>query len=246
MKLQHQVALITGGAGSIGRAAAELFAAEGAKVVVADYDKAAAERAADQARRSGGDVIAIQVDVADKASVERMAEEAVAKFGTIDILVNNAGITRDRTLLKMSDEEWHNVIDVNLNGVFYCTKAVIPHMIARGGGKVINTSSIVATYGNFGQTNYVASKAGVIGMTKTWAKELGPKGIRVNAVAPGFIESPMTDRIPDASLRSVADKIPLGRLGKPADVANVYLFLASSESEYVNGAVIEVNGGLTI
>jgi 3-oxoacyl-[acyl-carrier protein] reductase len=246
MRLQDKVALITGGAGSIGRAAATLFAAEGAKVIIADNDAAAAEQAADSLRRSGSDAIAIQVNVADSASVLGMAEEAVSRFGSVDILVNNAGITRDRTLLKMSDEEWHNVIDVNLNGVFYCTRAIFPYMAARGSGKVINTASIVATSGNFGQTNYAASKAGIIGMTKTWAKELGPKGILVNAVAPGFIETPMTDRMPEASLRSLKDKIPLGRLGKSADVASVYLFLASSDSDYVNGTVIEVNGGLAI
>ncbi|XOK62264.1 3-oxoacyl-ACP reductase FabG [Paenibacillus elgii] len=246
MRLQGKTALITGGAAGIGRETATLFAQEGARVVIADYNKQQGEEAIQALLQKGADAHFIEVDVSDSGSVTKMAAEALARYGAVDVLINNAGITQDRTLAKMTEEEWHRVIQVNLNGVFYCTKALIHSMIERGSGKIISTASIVGVHGNIGQTNYAATKAGIIGMTKTWAKELGPKGIQANAVAPGFIETGMVANMPEKVVQQMLEKIPLRRLGRPMDVANAYLFLASSESDYVNGTVLEVNGGLVI
>jgi len=175
-----------------------------------------------------------------------MVTQAIEKFGVIDILINNAGITRDATLLKMTEEQWEQVIGVNLSGVFHCTKAVATHMVEKAKGRIINASSVVGIYGNFGQTNYSATKAGVIAMTKTWARELGPKGIRVNAVAPGFIATDMVRKMPEKVLQSMAERTPLRRLGQPRDVANAYLFLASQEADFINGAVLSVDGGVVL
>ncbi|GLI06880.1 beta-ketoacyl-ACP reductase [Paenibacillus tyrfis] len=246
MRLQGRTALITGGAAGIGRETAALFAQEGARVVIADYNKQQGEEAIQALLQKGADAHFIEVDVSDSGSVTKMAAEALARYGAVDVLINNAGITQDRTLAKMTEEEWHRVIQVNLNGVFYCTKALVHSMIERGSGKIISTASIVGVHGNIGQTNYAAAKAGIIGMTKTWAKELGPKGIQANAVAPGFIETGMVANMPEKVVQQMLEKIPLRRLGRPMDVANAYLFLASSESDYVNGTVLEVNGGLVI
>ncbi|MBU7315074.1 MULTISPECIES: 3-oxoacyl-ACP reductase FabG [Paenibacillus] len=246
MRLQGKTALITGGAAGIGRETAALFAQEGARVIIADYNKQQGEEAIQALLQKGADAHFIEVDVSDSGSVTKMAAEALARNGAVDVLINNAGITQDRTLAKMTEEEWHRVIQVNLNGVFYCTKALIHSMIERGSGKIISTASIVGVHGNIGQTNYAATKAGIIGMTKTWAKELGPKGIQANAVAPGFIETGMVANMPEKVVQQMLEKIPLRRLGRPMDVANAYLFLASSESDYVNGTVLEVNGGLVI
>ncbi len=186
------------------------------------------------------------VDVTNFQSVEEVTKKVIDEFNQIDILINNAGITRDATLLKMTIEQWQSVLNVNLTGVFNCTKAVAPFMIERGKGKIINTSSVVALYGNFGQSNYVATKSGIIGLTKVWARELGRKGICVNAVAPGFIETEMVQTMPEKILQMMREKTPLGRLGKPEDIANAYLFLASDEADFINGAVISVDGGITI
>jgi 3-oxoacyl-[acyl-carrier protein] reductase len=175
-----------------------------------------------------------------------MVGAVLQKFGGIDILINNAGITRDATLLKMTAEQWNQVIGVNLTGVFNCTKAVAPQMVERGKGRIINASSLVGITGNFGQTNYAASKAGLIGMTQTWARELGPKGITVNAVAPGFIATDMVKKMPEKVLQAMREKTPMRRLGEPRDIANAYLFLASDEADFINGAVIRVDGGLTL
>ncbi|KZE73147.1 beta-ketoacyl-ACP reductase [Paenibacillus elgii] len=246
MRLQGKTALITGGAAGIGRETAALFAQEGARVIIADYNKQQGEEAIQALLQKGADAHFIEVDVSDSGSVTKMAAEALARYGAVDVLINNAGITQDRTLAKMTEEEWHRVIQVNLNGVFYCTKALVHSMIERGSGKIISTASIVGVHGNIGQTNYAATKAGIIGMTKTWAKELGPKGIQANAVAPGFIETGMVANMPEKVVQQMLEKIPLRRLGRPMDVANAYLFLASSESDYVNGTVLEVNGGLVI
>ncbi|PUA38259.1 3-oxoacyl-ACP reductase [Paenibacillus elgii] len=246
MRLQGKTALITGGAAGIGRETATLFAQEGARVIIADYNKQQGEEAIQALLQKGADAHFIEVDVSDSGSVNKMAAEALARYDAVDVLINNAGITQDRTLAKMTEEEWHRVIQVNLNGVFYCTKALIHSMIERGSGKIISTASIVGVHGNIGQTNYAAAKAGIIGMTKTWAKELGPKGIQANAVAPGFIETGMVANMPEKVIQQMLEKIPLRRLGQPMDVANAYLFLASSESDYVNGTVLEVNGGLVI
>jgi 3-oxoacyl-[acyl-carrier protein] reductase len=245
MRLKGQTAIITGGQSGLGREAALVFAREGAKVAVcdlaADGDELVAALAAE-----GAEGFYTQADVSDFAQVERMVAAVARKLGAIDILVNNAGITRDATLLKMTVEQWNQVIGVNLTGVFHCTKAIAPYMVERGHGKIINTSSIVGTSGNFGQTNYAAAKAGLIGLTKTWARELGPKGITVNAVAPGFIATEMVKKMPEKVLQSMRERTPLRRLGEPRDVASAYLFLASDESSFINGAVLAVDGGLTL
>ncbi|MGZ9585360.1 3-oxoacyl-ACP reductase FabG [Paenibacillus marinisediminis] len=247
MKLQGKTAIITGGASGIGLAAVKLFIENGAFVVVADYNEEAGARAIaslgeEEQRRARF----IQTDVSDEASVQRLMETTIAQFGAIDILINNAGITRDAMLSKMTTEQWKQVLDVNLSGVYYCTKHAAPHMTAKGYGRIINTSSIVGVQGNLGQTNYAAAKAGVIGMTKTWARELGFKGVCVNAVAPGFIKTEMVAKMPEKIVSAMVDKVPLRRLGQPEDVAEAYLFLASESASYVNGTVLEVNGGLSI
>ena len=194
----------------------------------------------------GGVAEGALVNVADRAAVDALVAGVLARHGRIDVLVNNAGITRDARLVKMTQAQFDEVIDVNLRGVFHCAQAVAPTMIEQGRGVILNASSVVGIYGNFGQTNYAASKFGVIGFTKTWARELGPKGVRVNAVAPGFVETPILATIPDKVLQQMRERVPLQRLGRPEEVANVYAFLASDEASYVNGAVIEVSGGMAV
>ncbi|HEY2745924.1 MAG TPA: 3-oxoacyl-[acyl-carrier-protein] reductase [Polyangia bacterium] len=240
-RLSGKVALITGGARGIGRATAQAFAAEGARVIVADVDADAAEATA---RALGGGAIGLQLDVADPQSVKSVVATALSRAERIDILVNNAGITRDASLMKTSDEAWDAVIAVNLSGTFYMTREVAPHMVARGSGAIVNASSVVGIYGNFGQSNYVATKAGVIGMTRVWARELGRKGVRVNAIAPGFIATDMTAKMPEDVLEGMKKKTPLGRFGAPEDVARAYVFLASDEASFINGQVLGVDGGL--
>lgn len=246
MRLKDRVVIITGGASGIGRTSAFLFAEEGARVAVADYQEAAGKETVAEVNGQGGTAFFVQVDVSNRESVEQMVKKVIDTFGQIDVLINNAGITADATLTKMKQEQWDRVIAINLTGVFNCTQAVVPYMIERGTGRIINTSSIVGITGNFGQTNYAASKGGVIAMTKTWAKELGPKGITCNAVAPGFIETPMTKAVPEKILKLMEEKVPLRRLGDPTDIANAYLYLASDAGRYVNGAVLSIDGGLTI
>lgn len=243
MRLQNKVAIITGAGRGIGQATAVLFAAEGASVVVADVELEIAQAVADEI---GEKAFAVQVNVTDRASVEAMVQAVVAKYGRIDILINNAGIIRDSQLLKMSEADFDAVIGVNLKGVFNCTQAIAPIMVAQGSGAIVNASSVVALYGNFGQTNYVASKAGVIGMTKVWARELGRKGIRVNAIAPGFIQTRMTDGIPDKVMDKLLERVALQRRGQPQEIANAFLWLACDESSYVTGHVLSVDGGATI
>lgn len=244
MRLQDKVAIITGAAGGIGFAAAEIFAREGAKVAMADFNVEQGEELARGLQEKGYDVSFFQVNVADRESVDEMVTNVLSAYGKIDILVNNAGITRDAMLAKLSTADFQKVLDVNLTGVFHCTQAVLPAMLANGRGRIINTSSVSGVYGNVGQTNYAATKAGVVGMTKTWAKELGRKGINVNAVAPGFIETGMTAKVPEKVLAQMLQMVPLARLGKPEDIANAYLFLASDEANYVNGTVLHVDGGI--
>lgn len=244
MRLKNKVALITGAANGIGLTAAEVFAKEGAKVAMADFDAEQGEKRAQELREKGYEVSFIQVNVAQRSSVDEMVEKVREVYGTIGVLINNAGITRDGMLSKLTVEDFQAVLDVNLTGVFHCTQAVLPSMIENGKGKIINTSSVSGVYGNVGQTNYSATKAGVVGMTKTWAKELGRKGINVNAVAPGFIETGMTAKVPEKILDQMKQMVPLARLGKPEDIANAYLFLASDESNYVNGTVLHVDGGI--
>lgn len=246
MRLHGKVALITGAGRGLGREAARTFAREGAAVAIAEFDPITGAETAAELSAAGHAAIFVQVNVADAAGAHAMVSQVLSHFGRIDILINNAGITADATLLKMAEEQFDRVIAVNLKGVFNCTQAVAPTMVAQGHGRIINTTSVVGLYGNFGQTNYAAAKAGVIGMTKTWAKELGRKGITVNAVAPGFITTDMTAQMPAHILEAMQAKVPLGRLGTPTDVANAYLFLASDEAAYINGAVLSVDGGVTI
>jgi len=249
MRLANKIAIVTGAAQGIGLATALKFAREGASVVVCDIKPAAVDAAVaavSAATVDGAGCIGHVVDVTDRTQVDAMVAATMARFGRIDSLVNNAGITKDARLQKMTLAQFDSVVDVNLRGVFHCAQAVADIMVAQGSGTILNASSVVGIYGNFGQTNYVATKFGVIGFTKTWSRELGPKGIRVNAVAPGFVETPILDTIPDKLLESMREQVPLRRLGRPEEVANVYAFLASDEASYVNGAVIEVAGGMTV
>ncbi|MCM5570683.1 3-oxoacyl-ACP reductase FabG [Burkholderiaceae bacterium FT117] len=246
MRLKDRVAIVTGAAGGIGLATAKRFASEGARVVVADIDPARIDAAVAALGAGPGQAIGVRVDVTDRASVDAMVAAAKQAWGRVDCLVNNAGITLDARLVKMTPEQFDRVIDVNLKGVFHCTQAVADTMILQGSGVILNASSVVGLYGNFGQTNYAATKAGLIGFTKTWARELGPKGIRVAAVCPGFVATPILDTIPEAVMQKMVDKVPLGRLGKPEEIASVYAFLASDDASYINGAVIEVSGGIML
>ena len=244
--LEQKVVVVTGGAQGIGLSAVERFAEEGARVAIWDFntDKGTAAEAA--LKEKGHDLRFQQVNVVDMDSVKAAVEALFNETGQIDVLVNNAGITRDASLMKMTEEQWQQVLDVNLGGVFHCTKAIAPVMVEQKSGCIINTSSVVGLYGNFGQTNYVATKSGVIGMTKVWARELGRKGIRVNAVAPGFIATEMVDTVPENVIEMMVGKTPLARLGKPEDIANAYIFLASDLASYISGTVISVDGGLVI
>jgi len=242
MRLSNKIAIITGAARGIGRSAAEIFAREGAAVIIWDMLDDG-EQTAQAIRDTGAQAEFMKISVTDVLGIEEAVRTIIDKYGRVDILVNNAGITRDRTLLKMSHLEWQQVIDVNLTGVFNCTKAVVPYMVEKGFGRIICTSSVVGIHGNFGQTNYSAAKAGVIAMCRTWAKELGPKGITANAVAPGFIRTDMTDAMPEEARQATIATIPVKRMGNPEDIAYAYLYLASDESSFVNGQVLGVNGG---
>ncbi len=242
MRLENKIAIITGAARGIGKAAAELFCQNGATVIIWDLLDAG-EDTAKELRGKGYQAEFMKISTTDVPGIEAATREVIEKYGKIDILINNAGITRDKTLLKMSHLEWQQVIDVNLTGVFNCTKAIAPYMVDKGYGRIICTSSVVGVHGNFGQTNYVAAKAGVIGMVRTWAKELGPKGITANAVAPGFVKTDMTDAIPEEVRAGIINTIPVRRMGDPSDIANAYLYLASEEAGFVNGQVLGVNGG---
>ena len=245
-RLQDKVSIITGAAQGIGLATARKFAAEGAIVVICDLRQAAIDEAVKQCQALGAQALGCIMDVTDRAMVDAVVAQVKAKFGRIDVLVNNAGITKDARLQKMTLAQFDQVIDVNLRGVFHCAQAVADTMVAQGSGVILNASSVVGIYGNFGQTNYAATKFGVIGFTKTWGRELGPKGIRVNAVAPGFVTTPILDTVPENVLKEMQARVPLKRLGKPEEIANVYAFLASDEASYINGAVIEVSGGMTV
>jgi 3-oxoacyl-[acyl-carrier protein] reductase len=245
-RLAGKVSIITGAGQGIGLATALKFAQEGAVVIAADVRQAQVDAAVAQCQALGATAMGLVVDVTQRAMVDDMVQRVLQAHGRIDVLVNNAGITQDARLQKMTLEQFDRVIDVNLRGVFHCAQAVADAMVAQGSGVILNASSVVGVYGNFGQTNYAASKFGVIGFTKTWSRELGPKGIRVNAVAPGFVQTPILKSMPDKVIASMADRVPLKRLGEPEEIANVYAFLASDEASYVNGAVLEVSGGMTV
>ena len=238
-RLSGKVAIITGAGRGIGQATAIKFGREGARIAACDIHADLAQETAQQVIAAGGEAMGCPMDVRDKEAV-------VARYGRIDCLVNNAGIVQDSTLRNMTDEQFDSVIEVNLKGVYNCAKAVIGVMLEQNSGVILNVSSIVGLYGNFGQTNYAASKFGVIGMVKTWARELGRKGIRANAVCPGFVSTPIIGKIPEKVLKAIEERVPLGRLARPEEIANTFAFLASDEASYINGAVIEVSGGLTI
>lgn len=246
MQFENKVVVVTGGSRGIGKAAAILFAAEGASVIILSVNEGVAKDTVAEIESGGGKASFMKVDVANLKMVQAVGEEIMAKYSEVDVLVNNAGITKDSSLKNMTEEQFDSVISINLKGVFNCCKVFGLYMATRGRGVIINVSSIVVHYGNFGQTNYVASKAGVIGMTKTMARELGPKGVRVNAIAPGFVETEMLNKVPIHILNEIKDQIPLKRLADPEEIAATYLFLASDDAAYINGAVLNVDGGLVI
>ncbi|HYU34713.1 MAG TPA: 3-oxoacyl-ACP reductase FabG [Thermoanaerobaculia bacterium] len=250
-----RVVIITGAAAGIGRATARRFAQDGARIAAWDVSEAESDALSAELREAGGDPFFSRVDVTDATAVAAAVASIVERWGRIDVLVNNAGILRDHQLVKwkegrklaeMSERDFDAVVSVNLKGVFLCTRAVVPHMIAGGGGAILNASSVVGLYGNFGQTNYAATKAGVINMTRTWARELGRYKIRVNAVAPGFIATEMVQQMPEKVLASMVEHTPIGRMGRPEDIAEAYFWLASDAASFVHGTVLSVDGGLVI
>jgi len=245
-RLENKVAIITGGAQGIGKATVKRFAEEGAAVIIWDVNEEKVNLTISNLESISNKIEFQKVDVTNLDSITAAAAKIVEKHKKIDILINNAGITRDASLLKMTTEQWKQVVDVNLTGVFNCTKAVASIMVENKSGKIVNTSSVVGLYGNFGQTNYVATKSGIIGMTKVWARELGRKGINVNAVAPGFIATEMVETVPEKVIEMLKEKTPLGKLGDPEDIANAYLFLVSVEAKYITGTVLSVDGGLVL
>ncbi|GJG97490.1 3-oxoacyl-ACP reductase FabG [Cupriavidus pauculus] len=246
MKLEGRVAIITGAAAGIGFATAERFAAEGAKLVLCDVNEARVREAAERLADKGVTVDAHKVDVTSREEVDGVVAATLARHGRIDILVNNAGITKDARLAKMTEAQFDAVIDVNLKGVFHCAQAVAAVMTEQGKGVILNASSVVGLYGNFGQTNYAASKFGVIGFTKTWARELGPKGVRVNAVCPGFVNTEILQSVPEKVLDGMKEHCWMRRLAEPAEIAAIYAFLASDDASYVNGTTIEASGGMSL
>lgn len=245
MRLKDKVAIITGGAKGIGYATVERFLKEGARVAIWDINEKDGRQTLD-ALGDGTNLKFYKVNTAKLNETENAAASVFRDFGRIDILINNAGITRDASFKKMTADQWQQVIDVNLTGVFNCTKAVFPYLAEQQSGRIINAASVVAHYGNFGQTNYVAAKAGVIGMTKTWAREFGRKGITVNAVAPGFINTAMIQTVPTEVIDGLKSKTPMGRLGETADIAAAYVFLASDEAGFITGTTLNVDGGLVM
>ncbi|MFH1540617.1 MAG: 3-oxoacyl-[acyl-carrier-protein] reductase [Elusimicrobiota bacterium] len=244
-KLRDSVAIVTGGAQGIGRAIAEKLADEGAKIVVVDIMEESAKKTAEEILKDKNvETIALKVDVSSSQETEEMIKKTIEKFGKIDIMINNAGITRDNLLIRMSDDDWDKVIAINLKGVFNCSKAVAKVMMKQRSGKIVNIASVVGLMGNAGQVNYSASKGGVIALTKTLARELASRNINVNAVAPGFIKTAMTEKLPQDAKEKLTNLIPLARLGDPQDVANVVVFLCTDESSYITGEIVSVNGGM--
>ena len=245
MRLKDKVALITGGGSGIGAAVARRFAQEGAKIAIGDVDVEGAEKVASEIKDAGGEALICKADVRKRDEVEAMVDHVLREYGRLDILINNAGVTRDSLCARMSEEDWNFVVDVNLKGTFLCSKAAFRPMRKQRYGKIVNTAS-VAVRGNIGQVNYSASKAGIIGLTRTLALEFARAGICVNCIAPGFIETPMTEGLPEKVKEEALKRIPLGRLGRPEEVANLHLFLASPESDYITGQVFFIDGGVSI
>ncbi len=246
MRLENKVAIITGAGSGIGKETAYLFAKEGARLVLTGRTAEKLENVCRKIRENGGKAIFKTGDVSKREDMDDVVNTAMNEFGKIDILINNAGINKDALITKMTKEQWNSVINVNLTGAFNCTQAVVDIMIKQGNGVIINVSSTSGIYGNIGQANYASAKAGLIGLTRTLAKELGKKGVRVNAVAPGFTITPMISKMPEKILTMMKEKIPLRTLAEPIDIAYAYLYLASDEARYVNGAVLSVDGGMTI
>ena len=253
--LRGKVIVITGAGAGIGRATAMRFAEEGAKIAAWDVSPKATEQLESAIKWAGGEGCSQTVNVCNADEIASATQNLIDRWGRIDVLVNNAGIVRDAQLVKwngngpesiMSEEVWDSVIDVNLKGVFLTTRAIVPHMIRNRSGVILSAASVVGLWGNFGQTNYVASKAGVIGMTRTWARELGRYNIRVNAIAPGFIATEMVRAMPEKVLQAMIARTPLGRVGTPQDVANAYVWLASNQASFIHGAVLSVDGGVVI
>ena len=247
-RLNQKVAIITGAANGIGFATAQKFVDEGAIAIICDMNAEQVNQAVAkiQINNDIGGVEGHIMNVTDRPSIDAVVNAVITKHGRIDVLINNAGITKDARLVNMTEEQFDAVIDVNLKGVFNCTQAVVPHMLKAGKGSIVSASSVVGLYGNFGQTNYAATKFGVVGFTMTWARELGPKGIRVNAVCPGFVETGILASMPEDVLKGMQDRSWLRRLGKPEELANVYAFLASDESSYINGIALEASGGISL
>lgn len=246
MDLKGKVAIVTGGAQGIGKSIATQLAQAGANIVIADVVEEVAKSTAQEISQKGNEAISIKVDVSSLSSVEEMVKKTLDKFGRIDILVNNAGITRDALVMRMKEEDWDLVLDINLKGAFNCIKTVSPIMMKQKSGKIVNIASIVGIIGNIGQANYSASKAGLIALTKTCAKELASRRINVNAVAPGFIQTSMTERLPAQVKEKLSSQIPFGEIGKPEDVASAVLFLVSEKASYITGEVIRVDGGMAM
>jgi 3-oxoacyl-[acyl-carrier protein] reductase len=246
LSLAERVAVVTGAGRGIGAATARLFARAGAHVALIDKDGASVARTAEEIGLAGGEALPFTADVTDAFAIERLFDQVAEEWSRLDILVNNAGIVLDARIEDVTDEEWTQTLDVNLRGAMACARAAVPHMLAHGYGRILSATSLVARNGNYGQTAYSASKAGLIGMTRTWARELGPKGLTANCVAPGFIDTEMVRSVPEKVMREVVARTPAGRMGRPDEVANVYLFLASDLSSFINGAVVGVDGGLLL
>lgn len=245
-RLENKICIITGAANGIGFATAQKFSDEGALAIICDMNQEQVDAAVKKIVDAGGRAEGYLLNVTDRASIDLVVAALMDRHGRIDVLINNAGITKDARLVNMTEQQFDAVIDVNLKGVFNCTQAVVPHMLKAGKGSIVSASSVVGLYGNFGQTNYAATKFGVIGMTMTWARELGPKGIRVNAVCPGFVETGILATIPEDVLKGMQERSWLRRLGQPEELANVYAFLASDESSYINGIALEASGGISL
>jgi len=246
LSLEGRVALVTGAGRGIGAATARALARAGAQVALVDKDSAGVTRTAEDIALAEGEALAFTADITDAFAIERLVDSVAEEWGRLDILVNNAGVLRDATLEDVTDEDWAHTLDVNLRGSLVCTRAAVPHMLTGGFGRILSAASVVARIGNYGQTAYAASKGGIIAMTRTWARELGPKGITANAVAPGFIDTEMVKTVPAKIINQLVARLPAGRLGHAEEVANVYLYLASDVASFINGAVVGVDGGLML